>query len=193
MSEHPVTAYDAHSQDDRLLVKKVLSGDHAAFTTIVKNTEQLVGSIISKIVSDRQDINDIAQEVYLNAYKNLPTFRFESKLSTWIGRIAYNHSINHLRYKKSLPLEADELDLQQSVSIIIPTDSKQRVEIIHAAIKELDPVHQTLITLYHQEHLTYAEIHAITGLPEGTIKSYLFRARKALKDLLLNQYKKEDL
>jgi RNA polymerase sigma-70 factor (ECF subfamily) len=72
--------------------------------------------------------------------------------------------------------------------------SKKELETILAtAIEKLSPVHKTLITLYHQEELTYIEIAQITGLPEGTVKSYLFRARKQLKDNLLNQYKKEEL
>ena len=70
---------------------------------------------------------------------------------------------------------------------------KQRAEIVRAEIERLPPVYRTLITLYHNEELTYEEIKQITSLPDGTVKNYLFRARRALKDGLLRQYKKDEI
>ena len=161
---------------------------------IIKNTEALVAQVIYKMVSNREDRKDLSQEVYLKAYKNLTGFRFESKLSTWIARIAYNTCLNHLEKKQLLlqnDIELPDKLVSNTASSVL--DLKERSAIISAAIEKLPPILRTLITLYHNEDLSYAEIQQITALPEGTIKSYLFRARKLLKENLLQHYKKEEL
>ena len=85
---------------DKELVEKVLSGDTNAFAAIIKNTEVLVAQIVFKMVENKEDRKDLAQDIYLKAYKNLPGFRFGSKLSTWIAQIAYNTCLDHVRKKK---------------------------------------------------------------------------------------------
>ncbi|HTE12549.1 MAG TPA: sigma-70 family RNA polymerase sigma factor [Chitinophagaceae bacterium] len=183
-----------HNLPDRDLIEKVLAGDAGAFGLIIKNTEALVAQVIYKMISNKEDRKDIAQEVYMKAYKNLPGFRFESKLSTWIARIAYNTCLNQLEKKKLLLL--DDIELPEKLvnhTAALELDMKERSVIISAAIEKLPPILKTLITLYHNENLSYAEIQQITELPEGTIKSYLFRARKALKENLLQHYKKDEI
>ncbi|MEP6746892.1 MAG: sigma-70 family RNA polymerase sigma factor [Bacteroidota bacterium] len=194
LSDIPVNAQNHHNPQDRILVEKVLTGDTGAFGTIIKNTEALVAQVVYKMISNSEDRKDLAQEVYLKAYKSLPNFRFESKLSTWIARIAYNACLNHLE-KKKLLLQ-DDIELLNHKGTDAPglvLDLKERTIIISAAIEKLPPILKTLITLFHTEDLSYGEIQEITALPEGTIKSYLFRARKALKENLLQQYKKEEI
>jgi len=179
---------------DRILIDKVLAGDATAFGTVIKNTEALVGQIVYKMISNKEDRRDIAQDVYLKAYKNLSSFRSEAKLSTWIARIAYNTSLNYLEKKKLLLMDDMEfIEKRSGDNITFFLDQKESSIIVGAAIEKLPPVLKTLITLYHTEDLSYAEIQQITHLPEGTIKSYLFRARKALKENLLQHYKKEEL
>ena len=183
-----------HSLPDRILVEKVLAGDAKTFGIIIKNTEVLVAQIIYKMIAGKEDRKDLAQEVYLKAYANLSRFRFDAKLSTWIARIAYNTSLNHLQKKQLLLM--DEIDLSDKMVVnisISEIDLKERSAMINAAIEKLPAVSRTLITLFHQEEISYAEIQQITQLPEGTIKSYLFRARKALKEYILQQYKKEEV
>ena len=183
-----------YNQQDRILIENVLTGDADAFGTVIKNTEGLVAQIVYKMIDNREDRRDIAQDVYLKAYKNLSSFRSASKLSTWIASIAYNTCLNHLEKKKLLLV--DNIDFTEKLAgnnTVFALDQKESSEIVSAAIEKLPPVLKTLITLYHNEDLSYAEIQQITNLPEGTIKSYLFRARKALKENLLQHYKKEEL
>jgi RNA polymerase sigma factor (sigma-70 family) len=183
-----------YNLQDRILVEKVLAGNTNAFGLIINNTEALVAQIIYKMIAGKEDRKDIAQEIYLKAYKNLPGFRFDAKLSTWIARIAYNTCFTHLEKKKLILM--DDVDLSNKMAnntVVWESDLKERSAIISAATEKLPPILKTLITLYHHEDMSYAEIQAITELPEGTIKSYLFRARKALKENLLQQYKKEEL
>jgi RNA polymerase sigma-70 factor (ECF subfamily) len=184
------------------LVDKVLGGDTRAFGTIIKNTEGLVTQIVFKMIATPSDRKDIAQDIYVKAFKKLPGFRFQSKLSTWIATISYNTCLDHLR-KKKLILSGDIYGENEQVNSIMDSNSsmetttfipaKELSTILQTEIEKLPPVFKTLITLFHIEELSYEEIMQITGMPEGTVKNYLFRARKALKNGLLANYKKEDL
>lgn len=195
---------------DRVLVDRVLAGDRNAFGIIIKNTESLVAKIVFDTIANDGDRKDIAQDIYLKVYQKLPSFKFQSKLSTWIAQISYNTCIDYLRRKKLvLPennfaekervSENDMLDIINTAKGISAQAAdtfvieKNISEILKLGIEKLPGVYKTLITLYHNEELSYDEIGQITGLPAGTVKSYLFRARKELKNHLLLQYKKEDL
>jgi RNA polymerase sigma-70 factor (ECF subfamily) len=191
-------------------VERVLGGDPNAFGIIVKNTENLVAKIVFDTVANDGDRKDIAQDIYLKAYQKLPSFKFQSKLSTWIAQISYNTCIDYLRKKKLLlpqntfeesdsGYDNDILDLinnakgnfERSADTFVI--KKNVSDIVKAGIEKLPQMYKTLVTLYHNEELSYEEIGTITGLPEGTVKSYLFRARKELKNHLLLHYKKEDI
>jgi len=182
---------------DRYLVEQVLRGNMRAFNVIVKNTEGLVAQIVFKMIPNYQDRKDIAQDVYLKAFNNLKGFRFQSKVSTWIAQISYRTCLNFLERKKLLLVE--NIEDQEDTSIVINQEAEEFIfkkelrNILQNAIEQLSPIYKTLITLYHQEELSYEEITQITDLPEGTVKSYLFRARRVLKEDLLNQYKKDEL
>lgn len=193
---------------DKELVEKVLTGDNHAFGKIIKNTEGLVAMIVFKMVANSADRKDLVQDIYLKAFDKLSGFQFKSKLSTWIGQIAYHTCLHFLEKKKLLLLdqvgsreESHGQSLEQinnrSVSLFSNEAEtilikKELKGILEVEIDRLPPVYKTLLTLY-QEDLSNEEMVQITGLPEGTIKSYLFRARKTLKENILARYKKEDL
>ena len=86
--------------EDKDLVNHVLRGDHAAFARIIKNTEALVAAIVYKMIPNQEDRKDIAQDVYLKAFHKLAGFKFQCKLSTWMGQIAYNTCLSWLEKKK---------------------------------------------------------------------------------------------
>ena len=187
---------------DQHLVAAVLKGDRNAFGLIIKQSEGLVAQMTFKMISSPGDRKDIAQDVYLKAFKNLPGFKFKSKLSTWIGQIAYNTCLHYLEKKKvglldnfekdeEMPGEYTIGDVQNGTEEIL--FGKELAGILNSEIDLLKPIYKTLVCLYHQEELSYTEIAEITSLPEGTIKNYIFRARKILKTNILLQYKKEEL
>jgi RNA polymerase sigma factor (sigma-70 family) len=187
---------------DRQLVTAVLYGDRNAFGLIVKQTEGLVALMTFKMISSPGDRKDIAQDVYLKAFKNLPGFKFQSKLSTWIGQIAYNTCLHYLEKKKlalsdnfgydgEMPEGYISENIQKGTEEIL--FGKELSAILNAEIDQLKPLHKTLISLYHQQELSYAEIAEITSLPEGTVKNYIFRARKVLKENILSKYKRNEL
>jgi len=194
LSNTPVNLQHENNDTDQHLVGLVLGGDTLAFGSIIKNTERLVAQIVFKMIKNEEDRKDIAQDIYLKAYKNIPGFRFQSKLSTWIARIAYNTCLSYLEKKKLLlPGDFESLNNHATDTTDWVLPAKESSTIIQKAIERLPALLKTLLTLYHNEDMSYAEIQQITSLPEGTIKSYLFRARKALKEDLLLHYKKEEL
>ncbi|MPR32407.1 RNA polymerase sigma factor [Salmonirosea aquatica] len=189
---------------DQLLVARVLGGDTGAFRYIIEDTEGIVAQIIFKMIPNLEDRKDIAQDVYLKVFHNLSRFKFQSKLSTWIWQITYNTCLNYLEKKKlflfdnlinasAVEEESDGLPelFENLVEKKIMNDELSRI--LSKEIDKLSPVYKTLITLYHHEDLSYAEIATIVQLPEGTVKSYLFRARKTLRDQLILVYKKDAL
>jgi len=195
---------DEQFRNDKALIERVLNGDALAFGVVIKNTERLVAQIVSKMINDASDRKDIAQDIYLKAFHKLGNFQFQAKLSTWIAHIAYNTCTDHLR-KKSVKLFGDSFHDAESIGMTIGDGSKQPIDgnefmhqkdiaqILDREIEKLPPVYRTLINLYHQQELSYLEIEAITEIPMGTVKNYLFRARKMLRTNLLLQYKREDL
>ncbi|MGU3376390.1 RNA polymerase sigma factor [Chryseobacterium sp. M5A1_1a] len=98
---------------ERYLLEKVLDGDHSAFSIIIRNTEKLVAQIVFKMISNTEDRKDISQDIYLKTFKNLKQFKFQSKLSTWIGQIAYNTCLNYLEKKKMVLLDYNFSDETQ--------------------------------------------------------------------------------
>ena len=190
---------------DRQVVDLILGGDMHAFGSLVEMTEGLVAQIVYKLIPNEEDRKDVAQDIYLKVYRHLNGFNFQSKLSTWVGQIAYNTCLNRLQ-KKQLTIyipperetEGQEDDPQAYISRTSDETDRMLLQkelkgLLAAEIGRLPPLYQTLIGLYHQEELSYLEIARITGLPEGTVKSYLFRARKQLKETILSSYKKEKL
>lgn len=177
---------------DKAIVAEILSGNTQAFAVIVKNTEKLVAQIVRKMTVNEDDQKDLVQDIYLKVYQNLSSFQYKSKLSTWIANIAYNTTITYLQ-KKKIPILDIETNLESksalSENIELEIFKKETLEILDIELNKLPPLYKTLLTLYHLEELSNREISDITNLPEGTIKSYLYRARKILKDNINHHFK----
>jgi RNA polymerase sigma factor (sigma-70 family) len=197
------------SVTDQQLVAQVLGGNTAAFGQLVQRTEGLVTQVVFKMIRHPADRPDIAQEVYLKVFKNLAGFKFQAKLSTWVGQITYNTCLHYLEKKQLVlvdpvepaPDDAAEEGRRAPPALVAGPDSDPETAlfgqdltgILGTAIEQLPPLYRTLISLYHQQELSYEEIAQITSLPDGTVKNYLFRARKLLKQQLLARYQRDDL
>jgi len=187
-------------KNDKLLIKKILAGNNKAFQSLIEEYQRLVSHIVFKMINKEEDKEDVCQDVFIKVYQNLSMFMFESKLSTWIGRIAYNTCINHLEKKKA-PLFNDlfpeEVTLDSFADNNINpdkfTEEKDISYRLQTEISNMPPQFRTILTLYHLDEMSYHEIGEIMGLPGGTVKSYLFRARKLLKERLISKYKQEEL
>ncbi len=187
-------------ENSRELVDKVRAGDQRAFADLVRQYQRLVAQIVFRMVPVTADREDICQEVFFKVYQHLPSFRFESKLSTWIGRIACNTSLNFLE-KKKLPLYDDLQNDDTPHDAADPAattpetvfENRELATLLGREIDKLPPVYRTIVGLFHQQELSYEEISQVLKLPEGTVKSYLFRARKMLKKRLSAAFAREDL
>ncbi len=174
---------------DAELVQQILNGNSNAFRFLVAKHQRLVLHVVGRIVQRQEDIEDICQEVFMKVYSKIGKFRGEAKLSTWIARIAYNTSISHLRKE-----DHDELSYDERPALVAgetdesthhqPVETAEVKTYLMLKIEELPVQYRTVLTLFHLEEFSYREIEEITGMPEGTIKSYLSRARKILKEKL---------
>jgi RNA polymerase sigma factor (sigma-70 family) len=174
---------------DENLVRKIISGDIRAFKDLVHQHERLVMYMISRIVNNKEDIKDISQEVFIKVYRSIKKFNYDSKLSTWIATIAYRTAINHA---KKDPLKNLTSDTEVPINFETPEhilSIKNEAEFIQQQVSRLPLSYRTVVTLYHLNEFSYQEIGEITGFPEGTIKNYLFRARKLLKEKLEKYYR----
>jgi len=182
---------------ERDLVNTILSGDNNAFTTLVQRYERLVWHIVMKLTDDQDTIKDISQEVFIRVFQKLKDFGFRSKLSTWIATVAYRTAVNELK-KKNFRISHETLEIhewqEQFIDRVHPENiatQKELKQIIFQAIERLPKQYKLVLTLYHMEDFNYKEISEITQMPEGTVKNYLFRARKLLKEMLKKKLKRE--
>ncbi len=173
--------------DDAALVQQINGGNANAFRYLVSKYQRLVLHIVGRVSQQQEDVEDICQEVFVKVFQKLGKFRGDSKLSTWIATIAYNTSITHFR-KKSRHNESsyDEMPgliVGKREKKLLPdiVEEKEVKQYLLRLIEELPVHYRTVLTLFHLEEFSYKEIEEITKMPEGTIKSYLSRARKLLK------------
>ncbi|MEW6412890.1 MAG: sigma-70 family RNA polymerase sigma factor [Candidatus Zixiibacteriota bacterium] len=187
-------------EESRQLVASILAGDTDLFQAIIEQHQKLVAHIVFRMVENRSDREDVCQDVFVKVYRKLASFSFNSKLSTWIATIAYNTCVNYLE-KKKVPLYDDVMADESPMERVASEDSSpyEKAEaavlgdIIRSEIAGLPAQYRMILALYHLEDLSYKEISDITRLPDGTVKSHLFRARKLLKDRLMVKYSQEDL
>lgn len=187
------------SRKDLSLVKAALSGDQQAYQQLVDKYRNPLYFHILKLVRNRDVVDDLVQETFLKAFDCLQSYNKDYAFSTWLYRIATNHSIDYLRKKKLSTLSIDEpvkgkegemkMELTDEDSY---TDReiirKQRRAMIRDAIESLPEKYRIVIRMRHMEEMSYEEIAEELNLPLGTIKAHIFRAReflnKALKDKL---------
>jgi len=183
--------------EDRILVTRILEGDLQAFKLVIRQNEKLVAHMIGRLVKHDGEREDLCQEVFIRVYERLAEFNFQSKLSTWIATIAYRYAINHLRKQKIFVENIDDAMLQDK--LITHTNpevvlSDQNMDDFILSLIEALPLHyKTVLMLFHKDNFNYFEIGEITGMPEGTVKNYLFRARKMLKEHVLKYIEKEEM
>ncbi len=196
-----------HSEQER--IDKIIAGDVNAFRSLVEDYQGLVTHIVFRMVQNEADREEICQQVFIKVFENLKQFQGKSKLSTWIAKIAYHAGINYLQ-KKKVPLYGDLVDgelhekhfsSRNSIDTVrseqdLPDEvvtRHQRDNLLFRHIRQLPVRYRVIVTLFHLEEMSYKNISEILDLPEGTVKSYLFRARKLLKDQLLQEFPKEEL
>lgn len=187
------------SLGERLFLARLKARDERAFQELVGAYGDRVFSLVLRMVGDRAEAEDIAQEVFVTVFKSIDTFRAEARLSTWLLRIAANHAKNRIKYLSRRATDRGGLDEAPEAALAdlgkAPTqghvrspdavlEAAERGSALERAVAALDEDQRLVVILRDVEELSYEEIGEVTGLPEGTIKSRLHRARAALKELL---------
>jgi RNA polymerase sigma-70 factor, ECF subfamily len=184
------------------LIARLLLRDERAFTELVITYERRVLSLVVRMLGNREEARELTQEVFFQVFKAIATFRGDSKLSTWIYRIAINLCKNRSKYLKVR--HSDEQDEFEAVAERVPLGEaatgrataaqverpdemmagKQIERIVQEAIVKLEPSYRECLVLRDVEELSYEEIEQITGLAQGTVKSRIHRARAQLKEMV---------
>lgn len=190
---------------ERLLIKRLQARDEQAFVECVRTYQDRVYNLVYRMLGSHQEAEDIAQEVFVTVFKTIDSFRGDCKFSTWLYRIATNHCKNRIKYlgrrAQRRTRDLDSTSEGELVGAEPPTMGAQAADphealaglqlerIVREGIARLDEEHRMLIVLRDVEELSYEEIVEITGLPEGTVKSRLHRARMALKEHMARHMK----
>ena len=181
---------------DYELVQTAVAGREASFEELVRRYQRPIAAYVYRMVGDYDSALDLTQEVFIKVYNSLNRYRSEFKFSTWIYKIAHNAAIDHLRRhavreqtlsgsvdgeRREVTIESKRLTPEQE------SERKERRMEIESVVQLLQPAYRELIVLRHSHDLSYDEIAEVTGLPLGTVKNRLFRAREAMRDLLVQR------
>lgn len=181
---------------DGELVQTAIAGREASFDELVRRYQRPIAAYVYRMVGDYDAALDLTQEVFIKVYNSLSRYRSEFKFSTWIYKIAHNAAIDHLRRyavreqaitsgfegeRREISIESRRLTPEQE------SELEERRSEIEQVVDSLPSAYRELIVLRHSHDLSYEEIAEVTGLPLGTVKNRLFRAREAMRDLLLRR------
>lgn len=184
------------SATDRDLVASAARGLEGGFEELVRRYQRPISAYVYRMVGDYDAALDLTQEIFIKVYGSLARYRPEFKFSTWIYKIAHNAAIDHLRRssgrERSLVngTESDHYDLPIESQGLSPEQQSEREERrveIESVVRSLPTAYRELIVLRHSQDLTYEEIVDVTGLPLGTVKNRLFRAREMMRQQFLNR------
>src|SRR6202158_1892804 len=181
---------------DTELVRSAVAGREAGFEELVRRYQRPIAAYVYRMVGDYDSALDLTQEVFIKVYNSLARYRSEFKFSTWIYKIAHNAAIDHLRRyavreqaltngfdteRREVSLESRRLTPEQE------SERNEKRSEIESVVQLLPAAYRELIVLRHSQDLSYDEIAEVTGLPLGTVKNRLFRAREAMRDHLLQR------
>ena len=192
----PISMAQIPTLADGELVKTAIAGREASFEELVRRYQRPIAAYVYRMVGDYDAALDLTQEVFIKVYNSLARYRSEFKFSTWIYKIAHNAAIDHLRRyavrgqavtsgfdteHRDTPVEGRRLTPEQE------SERRERRSEVEMVVELLPRAYRELIVLRHSHDLSYDEIAEVTGLPLGTVKNRLFRAREAMRDLLIKR------
>jgi RNA polymerase sigma factor (sigma-70 family) len=183
-------------EDDILLVRRVLQGDRGAFRQLVESHQQYVFTIAFNVLKNREDAEEVAQDVFLKVYKMLGSYRQESKFSSWLYAVAYRSAIDASRRKKLLQQSLEKDGAELPIPDLISKNSLENLQDqelsnwVQNAVQTLKPQDATIVSLFYLNEQPVSEIAKITGLSITNVKTKLHRLREQLREDLSPQYHK---
>jgi len=182
---------------DTEIIKRILQGDQAIFATLVQRYQQYVFTLVLRFTDNREDAEEISQDVFVKAYRSLADFRGDSKFSTWLYTVVRTSCITFLRKKRldttSIDNERTFLQLENKESGFNANsiEQKSRHAMVNEAIRLLSPDDSQLITLFYKGEQSLEEIGRIMRLEPNTVKVKLHRARNRLKEKMEKHFSSE--
>lgn len=172
-------------RDDNFYIDRILNGEVAAYASLVEKHKDLVFSIALKILNNREDAEEVAQDAFVKAYQSLKGFERKSKFSTWLYRIVYNAAVSRTRKKKMEFVAMNEAIIQNYTETEITErvdhlDEDDQRELMEKALKRLPEEDQLLVTLFYRSDHSVDEISYITGLSASNVKVRLHRIRRRM-------------
>lgn len=182
-------------QTDAELIEAVLAGSALAFERLIERYQDRLARLLGRYTRDRDEVEDLTQEVFVKVYRKLHTFNQESALYTWLYRIAINtandHVSRHKRRRLALVEDADGIDVPRETGsdrATQPLIDEEMRAVTRAVLDGLSEKYRTILILREFEDLSYTEMAEVLGCSIGTVESRLFRARQRFKDALVRGY-----
>jgi RNA polymerase sigma-70 factor, ECF subfamily len=181
---------------DQQLVERVQRGDKQAFGLLVSKYQRKLARLLSRMIRDQAEVEDVTQEAFIKAYRALPSFRGDSAFYTWLYRIGINTAKNYLvskgrRAPTSTEIELEDAEQYSEGDLLRDADTPERLlhtkqigQTVELALADLPEDLRTAITLREIEGLSYEEIASVMDCPIGTVRSRIFRAREAIAERL---------
>lgn len=184
-------------QEDLLLIERCKRGDQVAYTLLLRKYQNSVYNLCRKMVRNPEEARDLSQEAFVKTFASLERYNPVYAFSSWLYKITANLCIDHIRkqrmkmYSIDDPVEGDEGPIARQLEDPgqRPDEASEQAEIgtrIRAAIEKLPEHYRTILILRHQEQLSYDEIAQKLGIPLGTVKARIHRAREGLREILQN-------
>jgi RNA polymerase sigma-70 factor (ECF subfamily) len=179
------------------LISNVLQGDKMAYAQIIKQHQRFVFTLALRFSKCREDAEEIAQDSFIKAFRALPTFKQNSKFSTWLYSIVYTTAMTFLRKKRLDTQSIDDetsliqLEAYSSDHTVIDVEHKSKMQFVNLAISQLAPIDAAIITLFYQGEQSLEEIAQALGMESNTVKVKLHRARHRLKEKIEGILKQE--
>jgi RNA polymerase sigma-70 factor (ECF subfamily) len=176
---------------DSVLVKKAISGDTEALSLLIEKYKNNAYNLAISIVKDKESAKDITQDSFLKVLENIDRFKSESKFSTWLYRIVYNESLQHIyKNKKFSMTDIESAKFENNSDVLSTPEDKYQDLDLYQAIENLDDNERNIILLFYLAEKSIKEINTVTGLNIPNIKVILYRARKKLFESLKLEYGK---
>lgn len=184
-------------RDDSFYIGQVIGGDQSAYVALVDKHKDMVFTIVMKILRNREEAEEVAQDVFLKAYNALRSFKGDAKFSTWLYRIAYNTAISQSRRKKPVfsAIDDEMIDNYTTDAIgksVNELSTEDQIAAVKSVMENLPDEENLLLTLFYKNERTIDEISEITGYSQSNVKVKLYRIRKRMYDDLKRYLEKTE-
>lgn len=174
---------------DEYYIREILKGDSGSFSQLVEKYSHLAFSLSMKLLNQREDAEEAAQDAFIKAYNSLQSFQSSSTFKTWFFRIVYNTSISKLRTRKNVEVKIEDVkisdtELYSTENAVGQLNTEDRQKYLQEGLERLEPEERALLKMYYYDDFSMDEVSAITGLTVSNVKVKIHRSRKRLLQVL---------